>query len=505
MGKTSAAFAIGSWLWLISVGMAQAAPRLHCEAPTHDFGTMETGETVRHAFVIVNRGESDLAIERVRTCCGAAAAVDDKTVGPGGETRLRVTMPLRAAAKNTTKTFYLHTNDPANRIVPFRLTGTIEGRDFGIGRAEYPVVGEHVGRRAVVVEFFFEAGCPECETVEREVLPGLATRLPGVVELRRFDIGTMTNYLRLAAYQKRFGIESNESVSMVVDGRRMLDGLRAIRAGLVPAVEAVLAEQSDPAGEILPDDFDVGTAMENLRERAAAFTVWAVVVAGLTDGINPCAISALVFFMSLLAMFKIGGRILILTGVSFCLASFLTYTAIGFGLLRTLHAVRGFAGIREGIEIFMTVLLAVFALLSFWDAWRFARSGKAGDVSLKLPAGLQRRVHAVMRSGLATRRPVLAGFGIGAAVTILESVCTGQVYLPTLVLIARDDPGRVRVWSLLLLYNAMFVLPLAVVFVLTWFGLRTETLMAWSRRHVVFGKVLLGLFFVAMAVILQVL
>ncbi len=599
---------------LLAAAVAQAAPRYHCAEPVFDFGTLPAGETVRHGFRIENRGETDLTIERVRSCCGAAAAVEAKTVPPGSHTLFRVVLPLRRPAPRTTKTFYLHTDDPGNRIVPLRLEGAIgpgqpgeagagepptaeaalvrreterqleaglrfdppvldfgrvpagrevsataeiaagrdrvrlldayardgrlgakletaesgetgrltvttaadmppgrfEGavtvvyRDFGVKRTEYRVRGERVefrDRRAVV-EFFFEAGCRECDEVERRILPGLAARMPDACELRRLDIGTPANYIRLVAYQKRFGIESNEAVSMVVNGRRMLDGLRAIRDDLVPAVAEALADAREPD---IPDDSDLAAGMAGLRDRAQSFTVWAVVVAGLTDGINPCAITALVFFLSLLAVFKVTGRTLLLTGAAFCLASFLTYTAIGFGLLRALHAFRGFPAVRTGIERVMVGLLAVFAVLSFVDAWRFARSGKAGDVTLKLPERLQRKVHGIMRSGLGTRRPVLAGFGIGAAVTVIESVCTGQVYVPTLTLIARDDPGSLRAWGLLLLYNAMFVVPLIVAFVLTRFGLRTETLVAWSRRHVVFGKVLLGLFFAAMAALLLVL
>ena len=36
-------------------------------------------------------------------------------------------------------------------------------------------------------------------------------------------------------------------------------------------------------------------------------------------------------------------------------------------------------------------------------------------------------------------------------------------------------------------------------------GMRTQTLLEWSKRNVVFSKVLLGLFFLAMAVLIAVL
>jgi hypothetical protein len=47
-----------------------------------------------------------------------------------------------------------------------------------------------------------------------------------------------------------------------------------------------------------------------------------------------------------------------------------------------------------------------------------------------------------------------AGLLIGVVVTALESVCTGQVYVPTLVLILKNNAlAESRAWLYLLAYN----------------------------------------------------
>ena len=96
----------------------------------------------------------------------------------------------------------------------------------------------------------------------------------------------------------------------------------------------------------------------------------------------------------------------------------------------------------------------------------------------------------------------MGGFGIGLAVTVLESVCTGQVYVPTLALVLRSGSSFPLAAGYLALYNFMFILPLLIILGLTWQGLKTETLLAWSRRNVVFSKCLLGLFFLGLAALL---
>jgi hypothetical protein len=204
--------------------------------------------------------------------------------------------------------------------------------------------------------------------------------------------------------------------------------------------------------------------------------------------------------MSLLAVSKIRGGRLLITGISFCLASFLTYLALGFGLLRALHLFSGFAQIRFAFEWGMIFVLLIFSILSFRDAVRFRKSQNSRDVTLQLSTKMKKRIHNIMRRGIGSASLIAGGFLIGAAVTALESVCTGQVYVPTLVLILKNNTfAEQKAWLYLLSYNLMFVLPIMLVFSAVYFGLRTEKLLVWSRQNVAFSKSLLGCFFLLMA------
>ena len=113
--------------------------------------------------------------------------------------------------------------------------------------------------------------------------------------------------------------------------------------------------------------------------------------------------------------------------------------------------------------------------------------------------------HALIRRGLRSRHLVMGGIGIGMAVTALESICTGQVYVPTLVLVLRSNSSFLRAVVYLALYNLLFILPLIIILGLTWRGLQTAELLAWSRRNVVFSKCLLGFFFLGLAALLMML
>jgi len=351
----------------------------------------------------------------------------------------------------------------------------------------------------VAIDYFYEPGCADCYRVRDNVMPGLRERFEGFYELRRWDMGIKSNVVRLIAYQERLGVTKSESVSMYVDYRHALNGYAAIERGLFPCIDGAVAKRMEP-GWAPPEPIPMPEmpAEAAARNRMGTFALGAVLVAGLADGVNPCAVSALVFLMSLLAVAKVRGRRLLLMGLSFVLASFATYFAIGFGLLRFLHLFEGFKALRDGVEIAMVAALIALAFLSFRDAVRYRRSHDAKDVTLRLPKRLQLWTHAIMKRGICGHHLMLGGLLIGSAVTALESVCTGQVYVPTLMVVAKSGFSA-RAWSYLLAYNGMFVLPLVAAFAAVYMGLRTEALLKWSRREVVWAKCALGALFAGMA------
>jgi hypothetical protein len=107
-----------------------------------------------------------------------------------------------------------------------------------------------------------------------------------------------------------------------------------------------------------------------------------------------------------------------------------------------------------------------------------------------------------MRERLSLRNLFVSTAVVGFLVTLLESVCTGQVYVPTLVFLAQHPAYRARAGLFLIFYNLMFILPLAFVIVAAYFGARNQRLLEWGKKNVVWSKVLMGCFFFGLALFL---
>lgn len=333
-----------------------------------------------------------------------------------------------------------------------------------------------------------------------EVIPVLQERYAGLYVLNKWDIGLEEHYLKLVVYMEQRGVQDNAYVFMVIDGQDVLAGFEAMAERLFPLMDECLAAHLEDAAAVSATaSVSPPAGRELVAKRIERFTFMGVLVGGLIDGVNPCAISTLVFLISVLSMSRVSGWNLLFIGVAFCLASFLTYTAIGFGVLRALHALSCFQTVRTIVNFILVAALAGFAVYSFRDAFRYRKTRMAKDVTLQLPEKVKQTIHRIVRVGFGKKAQVPAAFTVGAAVTALESVCTGQVYVPTLALVVKSGTAVASGLSYLVLYNLMFILPLVVVFLLTYRGLTLTRLIEWSVRNVFVSKLLMGGFFLALA------
>ena len=90
----------------------------------------------------------------------------------------------------------------------------------------------------------------------------------------------------------------------------------------------------------------------------------------------------------------------------------------------------------------------------------------------------------------------------GLIISILESVCTGQVYLPTIVFVLKMPHMKVAAVLYLFIYNLMFILPLGVILGMTLFGTKTNIFSNFASRHLGVVKLFTSLLFFFLAFML---
>jgi cytochrome c biogenesis protein CcdA len=78
------------------------------------------------------------------------------------------------------------------------------------------------------------------------------------------------------------------------------------------------------------------------------------------------------------------------------------------------------------------------------------------------------------------------------------------MYLPTIILMTRAVGLRLTGWLYLLFYNFLFVLPLLVIMILAYYGLRWDELSRATQKHLPLLKTIMGIVLAGLAVFLAV-
>lgn len=110
--------------WLTAVGAVLGQPNLVVQKPVYDFGERDNSETVEHTFVLENRGDRILEIERTKTSCGCTVAnLPDRTLDPGESAELTARLSLKNRRGRQTKMITVFSNDPDSPQTRLTLQG----------------------------------------------------------------------------------------------------------------------------------------------------------------------------------------------------------------------------------------------------------------------------------------------------------------------------------------------------------------------------------------------
>jgi cytochrome c biogenesis protein CcdA/glutaredoxin len=354
--------------------------------------------------------------------------------------------------------------------------------------------GTQAAQKPIYLAYFEKAGCQECARTTYD-LGVVKERYPQVV-IESFSIEDKENKARNEWLSAKYGVpeEKRLSTPMVFVGQDVLIGSEATLDNLL----VVVGKYVQTGAERTWNDFDPAQAEQSLVERFKSFGALTVLGAGLIDGLNPCAFATLIFFISYMAFTGRRGRDILLVGISFAVGVFLIYLLVGVGLLKVVQSLSFFTALGRWVYLLTALLCIVLAAFTFRDFFR-AKKGQASDMTLKLPKSLQQRIHKVIRENAQVRAFVAVAFVTGFVVSLIELACTGQVYLPTIMFVLSVPNLAAQAFFYLLLYCLMFIVPLIVVFVLSYLGTTSEQLGRFVNRHTATIKIATGLVFAGLA------
>ncbi len=102
---------------------AALGPRADIAATVHDFGEIFEHQELSHTFIISNSGSATLRILNIDPDCACTAADYDRSIPPGGQGKLKLTIAPYSVLRNFTKETKVFFNDPRHPLAVFKLKG----------------------------------------------------------------------------------------------------------------------------------------------------------------------------------------------------------------------------------------------------------------------------------------------------------------------------------------------------------------------------------------------
>jgi thiol-disulfide isomerase/thioredoxin len=361
---------------------------------------------------------------------------------------------------------------------------------------------------SVDLAYFYQKGCPKCDRASY-LLKYIGGKYPHL-HVKPIDLNTDDGKRLNETLSNRLGLPQEKRLiaPSIFIGNDYLSPEEIVES----KIEALIAayEKLETTSALKVEERERQQAETSMIERFKSFGVLAILIAGLIEGLNPCALATLVFFISYLTMMGRTRREILWVGMGFTGAGFITHLLLGFGILSFVQQF-SFFPLFSRIIFLATFALSLFlGIFSLYDYVQVKR-GRPAKMTLQVPDSLKRRIHRIIRARegdleankeIKTRRFLLAAVVIGFIVTLLQSTCTSQVYLPTILFVTNIPTLRGSAILYLVLYNIIYILPLVAIFAIVYWGTTSQQLGFFLQRRISTIKLFTALFFFVLAGIL---
>jgi hypothetical protein len=342
---------------------------------------------------------------------------------------------------------------------------------------------------ASLVTYFYVPLCETCAETDRfleglergYVVDGPDGPVYSELVVRHLNAGERDSLERIHAYFRAYDVPEPQQVAPIVFiGDSFLQG-DDIRTGLLAKIQSGAGLRPDKVEGAADGAGTAGLSEDPL----SAYQALGVFSTGFLNGLNPCSLSMLLFFLSIVIAKQ---RHVLKLGLSFLAGKFVTYLLLGTLLYRLLSAVGGdwFHTLNLILKIILCAVSAFLVVMNLRDYFA-VRRGAYDQVKMQLPFGLRKFSHRWIRRLMEredARLLMLVCCLLGAVITVGEFLCTGQIYLATILYTLKTTaaPDLRAMWYFVL-YGLAFVTPPLILLLLIHKGREVFDVSNLVRRH----------------------
>lgn len=350
--------------------------------------------------------------------------------------------------------------------------------------------------KVVLAVYFYSSTCNTCREIE-DFIKEIKKINPNL-EVKEYDILKLKNRSLLNKYSEKYSIPQSDfgTVPVIFIHDKYILG-SDIKSDFQAEIDRL-----NPV-ETIDLDYTADNSYGQDVSRFSSFKFFGIVLAGLLNGINPCSMSMLLFLASLITVKNLST---LKIGFAYIIGKFLTFLLLGtilFNLLSMLNV----PIFHTIIKIITGLFVLTLIILNLRDYF-FTRHENYGKVKVQLPTKLRKFNHKIIKKIVSisnTRLLIFFTFIIGIIVSFGEFLCTGQVYLATIVTVLQAGTKfNLISFIYFIVYNLFAVIPLMLLVFVIHKGKAVFVLSEFIRQRLHIIKLLYVFVFAVLGAIIMV-
>jgi cytochrome c biogenesis protein CcdA len=348
----------------------------------------------------------------------------------------------------------------------------------------------------VCAVYFTGAGCPHCAKA-KPVIEQVVNDTPNLV-LIKYEVQQIKgNAVVFQNYAEPYGLDLGIPLILFSKGNS-LSGDSPIINGFKAKVDSLKSNQSNfcplPDGSSIPfEQLNISSLPgtpeillcgQNITNQNNAscepskpeLSFFKIVLLALGSSLSPCIY--LVLLLILIAILTANPNKkskVLLAGLAFALAVFLTYFVVGVLVVFFFQAIKAITTIQPILHIVFAVVVILLGLLNLRDFLSYV----PGRFATEMPIMFRPKVKKLIEKVTSPR----GAFVIGIFTTVFLLPCTIGLYLIAGGILSSLQFVNTLPW--LGLYNLVFALPIVVVTLIIYFGLSSvENVAGWRDKNV---------------------
>jgi cytochrome c biogenesis protein CcdA len=464
--------------FILNILLIHSQSGLKIDPLIYDFGSVSEGKIISKEISFYNETDKKINVS-VHPTCGCLAVGENRfLLNEHSSKKTNISFNTNGYEGFVVREISIITDDPNNPFFNFKIEGKVTKKieiihTFDFEPKKYIIFANNFNFEMIsdteILFFFAYKSCRQCEPLLDKII-------------KWADIQNQHQKVNIYFYQLEDPINKGHVYEI------------SKKIGYYPELPLVIYYENYYSGKNQISSFIENKDASDLdkKNQITKFNSFTVFLAGLIDGINPCAFTVIILLLSYLSLRIKNRSQTLIAGIIYICSVFITYFFIGIGIFETFRMLSVFSIVSIVLKYGLTAFLFILSFLSLYDFIK-VRKKESEKMILKLPEFLQNSIRKNIRNQIKDYRILIGSLILGFTVSLFELACTGQVYFPVIGYMVRTSKNIINGFGLLLIYNFAFIIPLTLVFIIAYFGVSSKKIGSFFNNNL--PKVKLVFFF----------